>query len=59
MDSVVLHISSKSGGLKWMVKSSFHFQLEHIAYSSEYILEKPPKDLEEGFATQNMFMGGI
>ncbi|MCI27195.1 hypothetical protein A2U01_0048393, partial [Trifolium medium] len=35
--SVVLHISSKSGGLKSMVKLSSHFQLEHIAYSSDYI----------------------
>jgi hypothetical protein len=36
-DLVVLHISNKSGGLKWMVKLSSHFQLEHIAYSSDYI----------------------
>jgi len=36
-DSTVLHISSKSGGLKWMEMLSSRFLLGDTAYSTEYI----------------------
>ena len=57
-DSMPLHTSSKSGGLKLLGKLSSHFQPGHIAYSSESIWAEPPRGSDAESATQSMFMVG-